>query len=671
MLAIESAFPQFVDVDGTPINNGQLFFGVVNLNPETNPITVYWDAAGTQPASQPIQTINGYAVRNGTPASIFVNSDYSLNVRNGRGNLVFYATTSKNPVIDGTVPTVANSAKTVDAITAVDATGMTDGIVIIAKGRSASGDGGGGIFRYVAGSVQTADGGTVFAPSVGSGRFFRDGWTVLGFDGPVNVLWFGAKGDNVADDKASIQSAMDATTAKIIELPGLNFRLVTGLQIPSGKKLIGQGKSNTTITCAANITPFTMLNANDASLEGVLIVAHSTQTAPLILLDANGVTMARCRVLNVQGSGSATDFPFISVVSRGGAIGNWAHLFSDLSVSGCGTIIKCETQAANSWINSLNVSHVYANDFIRGAHLIATAGDGCADSTFFDWAAQTSARTQFGALIADVSAQGISRKNSFTDVRFYDLIATALAYYIGSNVLDTTIQGLAVDDLIPSRIRDTGIGTRIQGMTVPEYMTRSGRIVGLQTNAGLTAAVSGTATTQSLVPYAQLRTGATAGSVARLYSTDTVSGLSQNQIFNTDFGKPLVMTFSLTRITTGASALGRVQFKTVQTDGALAAAGIGLQISNYDIFGESYGSSVATVNLGVTMADAQTYRIDIVHYTGVRVEWWVNGVLKGIQTTAANIPSGSAACYLHTSLSNIAANDVQMFFNAIELRAPN
>lgn len=212
MLAIESAFPQFMDIDGTPINNGQLYFGVVNLNPETNPITVYWDAAGTQPAAQPIQTINGYAVRNGSPASIFVNSDYSLNVRNGRGNLVFYAPTSKNPVIDGSVPTAANTVKTVDAINAVDATNLSDGVVLIARGRSAAGDGGGGTFRYVSASAQAADGVTVFAPTAGTGRLFRDGWTSGKFDRPVSVRWAGAKGDGTTNDLAALQSARDAAS---------------------------------------------------------------------------------------------------------------------------------------------------------------------------------------------------------------------------------------------------------------------------------------------------------------------------------------------------------------------------------------------------------------------------------------------------------------------------
>lgn len=88
MLATQSPFPQYFDKDGTPLDNGSLYFGQVNQNPETAPITVYWDAAGTQPAAQPIRTLNGYTYRNGTPAQVYAATDYSLTIRDGRGRLV-------------------------------------------------------------------------------------------------------------------------------------------------------------------------------------------------------------------------------------------------------------------------------------------------------------------------------------------------------------------------------------------------------------------------------------------------------------------------------------------------------------------------------------------------------------------------------------------------------
>lgn len=91
MTPIVSPFPQYFDMDGSPLDAGYLFVGQVNQNPETAPLAVYWDVAGTIPAAQPLRTLNGYVVRNGTPAQVFVASDYSLSVRNRAGALVSYS----------------------------------------------------------------------------------------------------------------------------------------------------------------------------------------------------------------------------------------------------------------------------------------------------------------------------------------------------------------------------------------------------------------------------------------------------------------------------------------------------------------------------------------------------------------------------------------------------
>lgn len=82
-------YPSYFDASGAPLTGGYLYFGTANQNPETNPITVYWDAAYTQPAAQPIRTSGGFAVRNGSPANVFVNSDYSMTVRDKNKNIIY------------------------------------------------------------------------------------------------------------------------------------------------------------------------------------------------------------------------------------------------------------------------------------------------------------------------------------------------------------------------------------------------------------------------------------------------------------------------------------------------------------------------------------------------------------------------------------------------------
>lgn len=89
-ITIASAFPLFTDASGDPLDNGYIYIGTANQNPQTNPISVYWDSALTIPASQPIRTSGGYPYRNGTPANLYITGgNYSLTVRDSAGSLVY------------------------------------------------------------------------------------------------------------------------------------------------------------------------------------------------------------------------------------------------------------------------------------------------------------------------------------------------------------------------------------------------------------------------------------------------------------------------------------------------------------------------------------------------------------------------------------------------------
>lgn len=90
-LSIQPPYPIFSEKDGQPLESGYIWIGTANLNPITNPISVYWDAALTQPAVQPIRTVSGYPSNAGTPARLYVNSDYSIQVQNKNGTVVYSA----------------------------------------------------------------------------------------------------------------------------------------------------------------------------------------------------------------------------------------------------------------------------------------------------------------------------------------------------------------------------------------------------------------------------------------------------------------------------------------------------------------------------------------------------------------------------------------------------
>lgn len=91
MQQVRQPFVQIVDLSGKPLSNGNVYFGISGLNPETNPVVAYWDKNGLQPAVQPIKTENGYFVRDGNVSDIYISeNNYSITAKDKNGNLIFY-----------------------------------------------------------------------------------------------------------------------------------------------------------------------------------------------------------------------------------------------------------------------------------------------------------------------------------------------------------------------------------------------------------------------------------------------------------------------------------------------------------------------------------------------------------------------------------------------------
>jgi hypothetical protein len=94
-LSIHPTYPIFTDIDGQPLEDGYVWIGTANLDPQTNPITVYFDQALTIVAAQPLRTIGGYIVNSGTPAKIYVDAAaYSIRVMNKNGSVVYSSPTA-------------------------------------------------------------------------------------------------------------------------------------------------------------------------------------------------------------------------------------------------------------------------------------------------------------------------------------------------------------------------------------------------------------------------------------------------------------------------------------------------------------------------------------------------------------------------------------------------
>lgn len=172
MSIIQAPLPSFFDTDGSPLEAGYIYFGVANQNPETNPVTVYWDAALTQPAAQPIRTTAGMPVRSGTPANLFASGAYSITVRNKNGILVY-------SMPDSSSFDAAGSLRTALA----DSTNVSNGDALVA------------VKRTVAGAIAT----TVHA--------YIEAQV---YDVKAD---FGAKGDGTTDDTAAFSAAVAAIAA--------------------------------------------------------------------------------------------------------------------------------------------------------------------------------------------------------------------------------------------------------------------------------------------------------------------------------------------------------------------------------------------------------------------------------------------------------------------------
>lgn len=89
-LSVQVPYPVFYDRDGQPLDNGNIYIGIANLDPVTNPLQVYYDESLTITASQPLVTSGGYVYRNGTPTQLYVNAnDFSITVNDSKDLLVY------------------------------------------------------------------------------------------------------------------------------------------------------------------------------------------------------------------------------------------------------------------------------------------------------------------------------------------------------------------------------------------------------------------------------------------------------------------------------------------------------------------------------------------------------------------------------------------------------
>lgn len=87
---IQNPLPTFYGTNGIPLTGGYVYFGEPNMDPRTNPVSVFYDDDLTIPAVQPLRTTAGYLYRNGAPTNVWTAGNYSVLVLDANRRQVYY-----------------------------------------------------------------------------------------------------------------------------------------------------------------------------------------------------------------------------------------------------------------------------------------------------------------------------------------------------------------------------------------------------------------------------------------------------------------------------------------------------------------------------------------------------------------------------------------------------
>jgi len=271
---VKNPFTTFIDRDGKPLENGKIYIGVYGENPITYPQNVYWDDATTSAAVQPIRTLNGYPVNNGTAAKIFVADRYSIAVYNKNDELIYSSlNTDENLVTGAIVGLISNLIGYAPTINKTR---------VIVTGYYSDGDEGGGIFFWdETVDKSTANAGTIVDPSVSlanQGTGVGLGCWVRQYTGAIHTSWFdtiqhafNTGGDIIVDEGEHLHDGLSLNVAntRVIILKGATLKLNNG----------------------ANATSI-LLNANNCTVEGDGIVDGNEANQIFAVDTVHGVDFA-------------------------------------------------------------------------------------------------------------------------------------------------------------------------------------------------------------------------------------------------------------------------------------------------------------------------------------------------------------------------------------------
>jgi hypothetical protein len=302
---------------------------------------------------------------------------------------------------------------TIAALKALDVSTLPDKMQVMVGGYYSHGDGGGGQFYYDQGASDTDNGGTIIAPTAGSGRWKRI------YSGAVNVRWFGAKGDGVTDDTAAIGSAI--TAIKDVYIPIGTYKVSSTITIPDKGSITGDGRDQS-ILLAASISGAVLDNGSSFTtgqrIDGLKITGIAT----------TGIKIYNCSpgyVGDVAVYGTF-DYGFDFSLSFG-------CTFEYLSTDGA--TIGIAAFRVSNYFNANNCTHWYTQTSYIPIGVLFDTGNSCAGNVFNNLTLQGCV---VGLQTNDVFVKGLTINGLYTE-------ATVTAMSLGTTTATYSVLGLSVN----------------------------------------------------------------------------------------------------------------------------------------------------------------------------------------------------------------------------------